>query len=195
MGDIRVFRNAAQLAALPADTTAVKGDDVVDRDLEDIHDLDSLSVVYLDGCSNLTDAALVHVARIRKLEELYVTGDGITDDGLATLSGCRDLVEFGLDAPISGEGFRHLEGLPSLAELHLPMCPKLDPANLPILAMLPVLTKLGFYSCRRMTDGWLDRIAGITGLRALELRNCPEVSRERIQRLSGEIPGLVVDRT
>ena len=195
MGDIKVFRSGDELSALPAETTDVKGEDVVDRDLAGIDRLANLSVVYLDGCSNLTDAALVHVSKIAGLRELYITGDGITDDGLAALSGCKDLVEFGLDAPVTGEGFGHLKCLPALAELHLPLCSKLEPENLALLAELPELTKLGFYSCRRMTDGWLDILPAITGLRVLELRNCPDVSRDRIRKLSADIPGLVVERT
>lgn len=194
MDDIHVFRNAEELSDLPEWATSVKGDDVADSDLADIGRHQGIEAVYLDGCAKLGDAALAHLAKLPALRELYITGGEITDAGLAHLAAHRGLVELGLDAPITGEGFGHLEGTPDLAEIHLPVCPRIEPANFAHLARLPALTKLCFYACRRMTDAWLDHLRGIGSLRILALKNCPGVSGERASRLSTEIPGLVIER-
>lgn len=194
MEDIHVFRNAEELADLPEGATAVKGDDVGNSDLAGIGRHPGIAAVYLDGCVRLGDAALAHLAGLPALKELYITGGAITDAGLAHLAAHRGLTELGLDAPVTGEGFGYLEGMADLAEIHLPVCPRIEPTNFAHLARLPGLTKLCFYACRRMTDDWLDHLRPLTSVRILALKNCPGVSDERASKLSTEIPGLVIER-
>lgn len=69
--------------------------------------------------SNLTDAAMAHLADLPCLERLSIGGDRITDRGLACLSGNRSLNHLTLQGRFSDEGVQHLEDLTALRYLSI----------------------------------------------------------------------------
>ena len=195
MDDIAVVNSGEELAALEPDTLTVKGSNLVDEDVAALSRLPALTTVYFDGCRKLGDGALAHLGTLPGLRELYISGDGITDDGLAHLAGCPSLRELGLDAPVTGEGFRHLTGLPDLEELHLPACPGMTVDGVRTLATLPSLRKLCFYGVRAMDDSWLTALKGARTLFKLILMNCPGVTDEGVRDLEAALPDCGVDRS
>ena len=189
------FRSAAELAALPADTAEVRGVKVRDEDLAGLSRLTGLRGLYLDGCFDLGDSALEHIGRHAPLETLFLSGNGITDDGLRHLAGLTHLTELGLDAPITGEGFRHLAPLSRLETIHLPACPRLEPEELSNLGAARALATLCFYSCPRMTDDWLLALAALPALEGLRLVRCDGVTASGLAALSALRPDVAVERT
>jgi hypothetical protein len=67
----------------------------------------------------VTDAGLAHIAKLEKLEALYLDGANITDEGLAHLRGLKHLSGLAMDSPnVSDAGMLHLAGLTSLTFLN-----------------------------------------------------------------------------
>lgn len=134
----------------------------LDDDLETIGALSDLTELKLWE-SVISDAGLVHLAGLRKLEclELGYHQDRIsslshlpiTDDGLACLAGLRRLKYLNLSgSSIRGEGLRHLKGLTELEDLDLGET-KLTDAALPYLAQFPRL-KNSTFTVRRSRADW-----------------------------------------
>lgn len=193
MGEPVVFRSAAELASVPADAAAIKGDGVGDDDLEGLGRLTGLREVYLDGCQELGDRALGRIGELGSLRTLYVSGRHITDDGLESLAACPGLSEFGLDAPVTGEGFRPLAALPRLREIHLPVFPEGTLSGVRTLATLPALEKLCFYGVRGLDTEWLLALAHSKSLRELVLMGCPGATEEALQQLRAKMPELSIE--
>src|SRR5262245_3114736 len=67
----------------------------------------------------VTDVGLVHIAKLEKLEALYVNGADITDDGLRQLRGLKRLSGLALDSPhVTDAGMEHLAALTKLTFLN-----------------------------------------------------------------------------
>jgi hypothetical protein len=195
MEDIPVVKSVAEIDALPPDTTVLKGVELEDADVAHLAQLPGLANVFLDGCMALSDLALATLGVLPDLEVLYISGNGITDSGLAHLAGSPKLRELGLDAPITGEGFRVLAPLATLTELHLPGCAEMTTDGVAALAALPELRRLCFYNCRTMDDAWLDALAGVRTLFHLTLFRCPGVTDEGVERLRSALPDCDVNRS
>ena len=193
MIDPSMVHGAEEIAALPGDTLSIKGNGLQDDDLSGIARLVDLSELYLDGCQDLGDRALAQVSGLPQLRVFYTSGRHITDDGLAALATCGRLSEFGLDAPVTGEGFRHLGILPDLAEIHLPAFPNGTRAGVEALAALPSLRKLCFYGVAGLDDSWLTALAASGTLRELVLMGCREVTNEGIEACRAERPELSIE--
>jgi hypothetical protein len=188
-----VVRSAEEIAALPEVTHSIKGDGVRDDDLAGLSRLAELAEVYLDGCQELGNRALEHVSGHPHLRVFYVSGKEITDDGLAALATCAELTELGLDAPVTGAGFRHLTVLTKLREIHLPMFPGGTPGGIETLTTLPALKKLCFYGVAGLDDTWLAALAGSKTLRELVLMGCRGATEEGIAALRARRPGLSIE--
>ncbi|HEX7379930.1 MAG TPA: hypothetical protein VF278_22595 [Pirellulales bacterium] len=142
------------------------------QDLESYHALDD-DLATIGALSELTqltlcesvisDAGLVHLAELHKLEYLdlgyhhdrisSLSHLPITDDGLVCLAGLRRLKYLDLSgSSIRGEGLRHLTGLTELEDLNLGET-KLTDAALPYLAQFPRLKRLDIHGTAVTT--WL----------------------------------------
>jgi len=188
--ELSLVRSGEELAALPPETGAFRGDDLTDGDLEAVRRLPDLTTVHLDGCTRLGDDALAHLAAAPQLRVLYVTGDRITDHGLRAIGRMGSLEELGLDAPITGEGLPHLAGATRLRELHLPAMRRLEGERLADLTSLPALRDLCIYNVPTMVDSWLRAIGRIGSLRTLVLMRCPGVTETGLGALRTERPDL-----
>ena len=139
-----------------------------------------------------TDQSLVHVARLTRLEALFIYSSSVTDEGLAHLKGLTKLSEINLshtratdaglkhlegmtslstlvinDTRISDAGLKHLRGLTNLSILYIGQSPIGDAG----LAHIAGLTKLTFLdmSDTHVTDAGLAYLAKLTGLTSLDL--------------------------
>src|SRR5688500_3986287 len=67
------------------------------------------------GVRNITDADLVEIGRLTRLERLDLSGTSITDAGVAHLRGCEALRDVNLAGTATGDGaLRALAGRPHL---------------------------------------------------------------------------------
>jgi hypothetical protein len=83
----------------------------------------NLSGLIISG--DLSDAALASIGKLRNLKGLTLSAQRISNDGLANLSGCRQLQRLHMLAPVSDEGMVHLTSLSKLTYLRC----FLDPAS------------------------------------------------------------------
>ena len=78
------------------------------------------AVVVVIVNSQVTDAGLVHLKGLTKLEVLLLTCKQITDAGLVHLKGLTNLESLNLsNTPITDTGLVHLKGLTNLEQLWL----------------------------------------------------------------------------
>jgi WD40 repeat protein/Leucine-rich repeat (LRR) protein len=87
-----------------------------DSDLEHVKGLSDLESLHLFG-NQVTASGLEHLKGLTKLRELTFTG--ITDAGMANLSGLSLLERLYLDGGVTDAGLIHLKGLAKLRELSL----------------------------------------------------------------------------
>jgi hypothetical protein len=105
------------------------------------------------------EAILIHVGRLGRLQELYLAGLLVTDEGLAPLKGLTDLESLDLTgAAVSNEGLAGLEGLTNLRELSLAYANNVGDAGLVHLSNLRNLRTLALYNTR-------VTVAGVRALR------------------------------
>src|SRR4051812_43466253 len=99
----------------------------------------------------LTDADLVAVGALDRLERLQLSGARITDAGLAHLEGLAHLQEIDFaETPLSDASLAHLRPLTGLRELNLDRS-----------------VRRPFYDRNRITDAGLAHLAGLTQLQEL----------------------------
>lgn len=107
--------------------------------------------VHLIG-DEITDTTLAHVAQLTELETLGVMGR-VTNQGLAQLSGLRNLTALGLQwTPITDDGLIHLRDIPSLRLIDLSHT-DVSNAGLKHLEEMPNLNRLFIAGTRITEDG------------------------------------------
>jgi hypothetical protein len=90
-----------------------------DRSLETIAKLPRLQTLFLDGC-NITDAGLIRLKVIHQLQELGLLSTKITNQGLANLVAMKQLQKLDVrETSVSDQGLQYLGRLESLRELRL----------------------------------------------------------------------------
>ena len=108
---------------LPPSTT----DEQLAEKLKGLPNLEELDLV---GCYKITDAGLVHLKGLTKLEYLNLSYTNITDAGLAHLKGLTKLETLSLSrTKITDAGLVHLKGLTKLEGLYLGQT-KITPAGI-----------------------------------------------------------------
>ena len=153
-----------------------------------------------------TNADMAMVAKITELERLLLIGLPLTDSGLQTLSGLRNLTVLEIsNTKVTDAGLKHLLPLKKLRGLTLDGMPITDAgvklaAQLPELAvlkisstevtdnglaLLPALTKLDILTLNdsKITDAGLVHVAKIQSLRQLRL-NGTDTSDAAVAKLS-----------
>ena len=168
-----------------------------DADLELLGQLEGLRAAYIagpnDGSSEVTDAGLAHLSRLKNLASLTLHGRRITDAGLAHLKGLTSLQGLHLyDCSITGPGLVSLEGLPGLRVLQLEGNPMTD-RGLEYVEGLTQLRLLGLARCP-VGDAGLASLSRLPNLSWVNL-NVTRVNKEQAENLRRSIPGLEVDNT
>lgn len=151
------------------------------------------------------------IANFERLEELHFYATGVTNAGLANLSGLKELTVLVLDpqvsdaglvhlseltnlatldlvgARIEGDGLRHLCGLSRLQNLYLTGTPLADP-GLKAIAALRSLEKLNL-SYTEVTDAGMVHLAQLKNLQQLDLAGT-KVSDQAVQSLQRALPNV-----
>jgi len=141
---------------------------VTDRNLSQLKALPRLKSLDVSGGeSKVTDAGMVHVARMRNLESLSLPST-ITDTGAAHLAGLNKLKSLQLGGPITDAGISRLAGLQNLEELEL-WCDRITDAGIAHIATLTNLRTLMLGNCR-MTNAGLAELARLKSLEKLTIR-------------------------
>ncbi|WP_435021058.1 leucine-rich repeat domain-containing protein [Tundrisphaera sp. TA3] len=142
-------------------------------------------VVAVQGRGKLDDAAMSHVARLGGLESVNLDGcKGVTDAGLAQLTGLRRLRSLALPGTVAtGSSLRHLAGLHELQLLDLVGVPLAD-ADLAHLAGLRQMRKLSI-SGESLTDAGLVHVRGLTSMERFGITDAPKVTGEGFVHLRG----------
>jgi hypothetical protein len=92
---------------------------VSDEGLVHLAEMTGLEELSLGGQEKLTGVGLKHLAKLSKVKNLYLGGTGVTDDGLAGLTGLKQLDSLSLPERIGDRGLAHLAALHNLRYLHL----------------------------------------------------------------------------
>jgi len=80
---------------------------------------DKVDAVFLDN-TEVTDAEIAHLSKLKNLKWLGLTGTAVTNAGLAHLSGLTDLDIVDLcETNVTDAGLAHLSGLRNLENLYL----------------------------------------------------------------------------
>ncbi len=93
---------------------------MTDAMLKDIGRLEHLEALHVAGARQATDEGLRHLAGLKGLRQLVISGTAITDRGLAALRGLSKLEMLSLaGTSVTDEGLRHLAGCHALRDVDL----------------------------------------------------------------------------
>jgi prepilin-type N-terminal cleavage/methylation domain-containing protein len=152
-------------------TLQLGGNTMTDKSLESIADLTSLTELVLWWATEITDAGVAHLSRLRRLQLLDISLSRVTDEGVRSLAMLPELEELGLqgkftdksllylsraghlkslrlhggECEFGDEGLRHLEGLKDLRRLVLENAKVSEAAKERLLKAIPDL-ELNLYS-------------------------------------------------
>ena len=150
-------------------TTAKPVLDITDSELallSEVIQLQTLDLEYDDeGCPHqITDAGLVHLKGLTRLQTLNLSGTQITDAGLEYLKGLTRLQTLNLNGTqITDAGLEYLKGLTQLRELHLSCC-------------------------KQITDAGLEHLKGLSLLQTLNLEGYDQITAKGILELKDVLP-------
>jgi len=171
-------------------TLATTCEDLHDRSFEFLRNYSELERLQITGSGDLTDEHLFpHLNQSSQLTSLSLQGDGISDDGLATLPALRHLETLQIHATgCRGESLPHFAGSPlqnvSFAELtdkgaaalaefptlrfvNVNRCP-ISRAGLESLVSLPILETLNLYGCEQLAAEEFSLLASARMLRTIQ---------------------------
>ena len=157
----------------------ITGDQITNRSLRNLDGRPILSLSI--EAVNVTNAGLLHVAKVKNLRELRIWAPSVDDNGLQILAKIQRLERLDLEGTnVSGVG---LTSASSLQELrHLTLGPKTQEQELRQLEAFPSLEELDLRSCRQLTDACVDSLGLLDNLRLLWLpKQLSETGRKAIQ--------------
>ncbi len=177
---------------------------ITDRTLEYVGTMTNLKSLEL-GSPRLTDAGVRHLAKLRHLTTLALSGGSITDNALTTIGTLSQLQSLDLrQTAVRGAGLRHLRELPQLKSLRLTytkisataaqeigQLSQLESLSLPdsevgdreLEAMTGLASLVSLDLARgRITDSGVKHVAAFTGLSTLALQGT-QVTDEGLKTL------------
>ena len=161
------------------------------RNLAGTDFLSHVVVVVLQG-TQVTDAALVHLKELTKLEHLQLDDTQVTDVGLVHLKELTDLVNLWLDrTQVTDAGLVHLKELPNLWFLGLSSTEVTD-AGVVHLKELKNLKSL-YLRHTQVTDAGLVHLKELTDLGWLELDDT-QVTDDGVEKLQKALPNCTIER-
>ena len=138
-----------------------------DAELVHVGNLSRLEQLILSG-SAVTDAGLVDLKNLTRLQTLHLQGTKVTDVGLAHLSGLSSLRQLYLNnTQVIGTGFVHFKSLTDLQVLNLNITPVND-TGLKYLKDVTSLRELCLLGTQ-VTDAGLGHLVGLHNLNVLDV--------------------------
>ncbi len=183
----------ASFQALKAlENLSLCGVQITDAGLASLQHLPGLKYLGVASNNRITDAGLVHVESLARLEGLDVHDTAVTDAGLVHLKGLTRLQTLDLrGTKIDGTGMAHLKDLARLESVCLASTQMTDAglANIKGLTGLRVLR----LENTEITDLGLEHLKGLTGLQ-LMLLGGTQVTNAGVQQLKQSLPKLRIMR-
>jgi len=141
----------------------VAGGPLTDEGVNQLANLPSLTMLFFNNNSNVTDGALRNLSRLLSVEQLGLRRTGITNAGVAHLASMPniELLDLGQTA-IGDEALPHLNALPNLTDLYL--------------------------DDTQVTDNLVNVLGSFPRLKLLDLRKS-DVSEATAVRLRAQYPG------
>jgi Leucine-rich repeat (LRR) protein len=143
------------------------------------------------------DEGFRHVAKLRKLERITITGDRVTDAALVNLTSLGELAHIELRAPtITDEGLKAIAQIDSLERLDLwadgpgmgrPQGGHFTAAGYAALSKMPKLKELWV---NQFKGAWTD-LRELTNLKVLHLM-MPSISQDEVRLLQKALPNVRV---
>lgn len=162
--------------------------------------LPSLRTLDLTGCNQFNDADLVHVAHMANLDNLCLAGcSGFSKQGFEYMTSLLDKLET-LDltgCPQLDDDFLSL--LPNMLELKslvLSGCTGFTGEGLGKIGKEGALGKLQTLTldqCRQISDSDLGRLRNLSQLKQLDIRNCPSITQNGINKLRRHLKSTKVE--
>ncbi len=143
-----------------------------DADFAPLAPLSGLEVLQISGTPGLTDAVLLYLSDMQRLQRLEVQGDAITDAGLIQLPALQRLERLQLQHTLSeGAVLARCSGSP----LESASFGRLTDANAELLQEFPRLQSLQLQGCP-LTGRGLQSIVSLPRLRDLDLSGCRDIT-------------------
>jgi hypothetical protein len=169
-----------------ARTVGIHGQ-VTDAGMVHIKDVPRLEELTL-GQSNVSNTGLWHVGQLTGLRKLYLRSDTISDDGLQYIGNLSELDRLGLcGVDVSDAGLVHLKGLTNLTGLWI-VDTNISGTGLENLSELPGLDNLRIRAAP-ITDSGLGGLRALTRLRRLSLSDTRAVTDVGLSHV-GKLPQL-----
>jgi internalin A len=112
--EVRAIGSLKRLQNLDLNDTQVSA-----KGLASLNEL-ALLGIGLENCPNVTDAAIIEVAKFSELERIAISNTGVTDQGFHQLRNCHQLRVIWLsNTHVSDSGLKAVEKLSQLRELYL----------------------------------------------------------------------------
>jgi hypothetical protein len=155
----------AGLGALTTITIARPGETMVDADMALISQVVSLTSVSLSVLRQITPAGFAHLARLPRLERLYISGSPITAAGVAAIGPAPALrtLDLSTNRAIDDSAMVPIAAMRGLTSLSLPGT-AVTGAGLLLLAGHPALQDMRIMGLAEVTDATMLSLARIPTL-------------------------------
>jgi hypothetical protein len=185
-----------QLTELPKLRKVELGYVVSDNDFRQLANLKNLQELFIHS-DQFTNAGIVHLKSLPRLEKLTLIGDNVTDESLSTIKELERLryleICFGR---FTGTGLAHLKNLKNLRTLYLhdlPCKQKIIEKEFENLADLPQLKIFGIDE-EQLTDASLTHLKGLKNIEKIEIWSS-HVTREGMDELLKSMPNATSNFT
>jgi hypothetical protein len=160
------------------------GEEVSDRELISVGDLDRLKFLAVGGAKRITGAGYRQLGRLTELRVLALRSNSITDDGLSSVAALERLEELDLSSceRITDDGLTRLTGLRNLRVLALERTAVTD-RGMGSVACLASLQEL-YITYDSVGDAGMAQLANLNSLKCLGAHGCAAVSDAGIAHLT-----------
>lgn len=176
----RRVANRTELAALPADTTAIQGSNLPADALDELARFPGLTHLALHY-GGQTDPVKGQYSIRMTPNNLRSIGD----EDLAKLRACRSLVSLDLTGAwnVRGDGLRHVAALPKLETLRLGYADTTD-EGIAHLASLRTLKEVRVVANHALGASGIRALASLPGLEHLVISRCPQLHESALVELA-----------
>jgi hypothetical protein len=138
-----------------------------EKDLRVLARLNSFERIQLQSFEGITDEGIEQLAQSRNLRIIFILNARLTDQSLTALTRLKRLEELGLTGDFTDNGLASLQKHARLKSLFLGS-PSITDAGLIQIARLSSLQYLELHGCRVTNDG-MNHLAGLRKLRSLDV--------------------------
>jgi hypothetical protein len=159
-------------------------DKITDAALAHLAGMRNLSHLVVSGCPGPTAAGLKPFTREPRLVSLSIDGKGMTRDALAEIEKIPTLESLNIHFKMTEQDLRSISRLPRLRRLTLPSGMTYTDAGLKVLANAAALEELWLSGCQQVTDGGLKELTRLTALKTLSLFRAGRITDVGLKELA-----------